>query len=256
MPNQVRLRLVTLKAGEATHLNEIAALWRRAKVQERTVHSGDRTVTISLQTEGAPEFLVSFPDLAGESFQQMWESRECAPTVAASLRSNGVLLFIHADKIRAPGWIVDDVKQIASLGLAVEPGKPVAWNPRFAPTQVQLVDILQSLQSAPLDAGPRRLAVILSAWDKAAPEGKAPDAYLAEHLPLLKQYLEYGLDKAWNVKLFGISAQGGNYDEEGKPPKDDAQRMREMDVPSERICVVSSDGPSHDLTEPLHWLLG
>lgn len=251
----MRLRLVKLKAGEATHLNEIAARWRKAQAQERTFHSGDRIVTMTLGSEASSEFLLSFPDLAGESFQQMWEVRECSAAVAASLRSNGVLMFIHADKIKAPGWIVDDAEQIKALGLEVEAGKPVSWSPRFAPTQVQVVDILQSLQSEPLAAGPRRLSVILSAWDKAAADGKEPEAYLAEYLPLLQQYLQHGLDRSWEVKVFGVSAQGGNYDEHGKPTKDEAQRMREMDVPSKRISVVSRDGLSHDLTEPLYWLL-
>jgi len=250
-----RLSLVTLKAGESAHLNEIASLWRKARVQERTMHAGDRTVTMSLRSEGAPEFQLSFPDLAGESFHQMWEVRECSPDVAASLRSSGVLLFIHADKIKAPGWIVDDAEDAEAAGLSVEPGNLVAWNARLAPTQVKLVDLLQSLRSPPLNVGPRRVAIVLSAWDKAAGAGMTPDEYLAAYLPLLRQYLTHGLCEDWVVKVFGVSAQGGVYDEAGKPAKDEAQRIREMDVPSERISVVSTNGRSHDLTEPLQWLL-
>jgi hypothetical protein len=252
---ETRLSLVSLKAGESAHLNEIAALWRRAKVQERTLHAGERTVTMSLRNGTAPEFQLSFPDLAGESFQQMWEARECAPEVAASLRSANVLLFIHADKIKAPGWIADDAEDAEAVGLPQERGKPVPWNARMAPTQVKLVDLLQSLQAPPLEAGARSVAIVLSAWDKAAGAGMSPDEYLTTHLPLLRQYLSHGLDKAWTVRVFGVSAQGGVYDETGKPPKDEAQRIREMDVPSERIAVVSAEGQSHDLTEPVQWLL-
>ncbi|MBK9616758.1 MAG: hypothetical protein IPO35_15105 [Uliginosibacterium sp.] len=204
-----KLSLVRLKAGESTHLNEIASLWRRAKVQERTLHAGERTVTMSLRSAGAPEFKLSFPDLAGESFQQMWETRECSPEVAASLRSNGVLLFIHADKIKRPGWIVDDAEAAEAAGLPVEPGNPVAWNARLAPTQVKLVDLLQSLESPPLSVGPRRVAIVLSAWDQANGAGMTPDEYLTAHLPLLRQYLTHGLSETWVVKLFGVSAQGG-----------------------------------------------
>ena len=253
---ETRLSLVSLKAGESAHLNEIAALWRRAKVQERTLHAGDRTVTMSLRNGAASEFQLSFPDLAGESFQRMWEARECAPEVAASLRSANVLLFIHADKIKAPGWIADDTEDVEALGgLPGEPGKPVPWNARMAPTQVKLVDLIQSLQAPPLETGARHVAIVLSAWDKAAGAGMSPDDYLTVHLPLLRQYLSHGLDKSWTVRVFGVSAQGGVFDETGKPPRDDAQRIREMDVPSERIAVVSAEGQSHDLTEPLQWLL-
>ncbi|MGN7875932.1 TRAFAC clade GTPase domain-containing protein [Roseateles sp. 22389] len=252
---ETRLSLVSLKAGESAHLNEIAASWRRAKVQERTLHAGDRTVTMSLRNGAAPEFQLSFPDLAGESFQQMWEARECAPEVAASLRSANVLLFIHADKIKAPGWIADDAEDAEAVGLPQEPGKPVPWNARMAPTQVKVVDLLQSLQAPPLETGARSVAIVLSAWDRAAGAGMSPDDYLTAYLPLLRQYLSHGLDKAWTVRVFGVSAQGGVYDETGKPPKEEAQRIREMDVPSERITVVSAEGQSHDLTEPLQWLL-
>lgn len=252
---ETKLSLVTLKAGESAHLNHIASLWRRAKVQERTLHAGDRTVTMSLRTETEPEFQLSFPDLAGESFQQMWETRECASEVAASLGSSNVLLFIHSDKIKAPGWIIDDAEDAEAVGLPVEADKPVPWNARLAPTQVKLVDLLQSLQATSLCWGPRRVAIILSAWDRAAGAGMAPDQYLAAHLPLLGQYLTHGLDEAWRVKVFGVSAQGGVYDETNKPPKDEAQRIRELDVPSERISVVSAEGRSHDLTQPLQWLL-
>lgn len=252
---ETKLSLVTLTAGESTHLNQIASLWRKAKAQERTLHAGDHTVTMSLRTGITPEFQLSFPDLAGESFLQMWETRECPPEVATSLRSSNVLLFIHADKIKTPGWIIEDLEDAEALGVPVEAGKPVPWSARLAPTQVKLVDLLQSLQAPPLDAGTRRVAIVLSAWDKAADAGLSPDQYLTAHLPLLCQYLAHGIDKEWKVKVFGISAQGGIYDENGKPQKDEAQRIREMNVPSERISVVSSEGRSHDLTEPLQWLL-
>ena len=56
--------------------------------------------------------------------------------------------------------------------------------------------------------------------------------------------------------MFGVSAQGGEYDEDDKPPREEAQRMRDVDIPSQRIKVVTEGAESHDLTEPLTWLLG
>lgn len=249
------LTLVSLKAGEAAHLHALAERWLRAQEQDRTRHSGNRTVTMSLRAGDAPEFQLSFPDVAGESFQLMWESRECDEAVSNLLRSAGVMLFIHADTIKSPGWIVDDAKEYAALGLPVEAGVPVPWHPRVAPTQVQLVDLLQSLQTQPLDVGPRRLAVILSAWDTAIGEGLSPQAYVGRYLPLLDQYLNHGLDDGWVVRIYGVSAQGGEYDEVNAAPGVDAERMRAMDVPSGRILVVDGEAIAHDLTAPIHWLL-
>jgi len=191
----IKLKFVTLRAGNATHLNEIASLWRQAKTQERTSVAGDRLVSMTLKAEDEEPNVVTFPDVAGEAFLQMWEERECDENIAQLLKSNGVMFFIHADKINSPGWVVDEAQQCQELGLVYEPGQSVPWKPRLAPTQVQVVDLIQVLQSPPLDVGPRRLAIILSAWDKVQAERLSPEEYLARKLPLLAQYLHNGLNE-------------------------------------------------------------
>jgi hypothetical protein len=251
----VGLKLVNLRGEGIEHLHTLVDRWLRAQAQERTTETKSRTVTMTLREKTGEEFELHFPDMAGESFQRMWEMRECDPSVAAQLRSRGVLLFIHANKYKAPTWVVDEVQQNKALGIVPEPEQPVNWKPEHSPTQVQLVDLLQSLQSTALDAGPRRLAIVLSAWDKAAAEGHAPEAYLDRHFPLLRQYLANGIGEGWVWTAFGVSAQGGEYDEEDKPPREEAQRMRDLNIPSHRIKVVTEDTESHDLTQPLTWLL-
>lgn len=252
---ETKLKFVTLRAGNAAHLNEIASLWRQARRQERTSVAGDRLVSMTLIGDGEEPDVISFPDVAGEAFRQMWEDRDCDEDIAKLLKSNGVMFFIHADKINSPGWLVDEIQQCKELGLQYEPGQVVPWKPRLAPTQVQVVDLLQILQSPALDVGPRRLAVILSAWDKVRDERLSPQEYLARKLPLLSQYVANGLNEGWQVRIYGVSAQGGDYDDD-KSNNTEAERLRAVDLPSERIGVVFGDIQSHDLTEPLHWLVG
>jgi hypothetical protein len=252
---RVRLSLVLLAADEATYLRAISARWAQAKKQDRTFQSGNKTVTLTLKPEDGEVFDLTFPDIAGEAFSQMWEMRECTPSVAEALRATGVLLFIHVDKIKAPGWIADDAALSQGMGVA-QVGEPAPWKPESAPTQIQLVDILRCLQMPPLDVGARKLAVILSAWDKVEVDEVTPERFLEMHLPLLHQYLTHGLDSGWEQRIFGISAQGADYDNVEGAPTADADRMREMAIPSQRIKVVVGDETSHDLTEPLHWLLG
>lgn len=201
------------------------------------------------------EFDLTFPDIAGEAFSQMWEMRECTPAVAEALHATGVLLFIHVDKIKAPGWIADDAALSQGMGVA-QGGEPAPWKPESAPTQVQLVDILRCLQEPPLDVGPRKLAVILSAWDKVEADEVSPARFLEMHLPLLYQYLVHGLGAGWEMRIFGVSAQGADYDGVEGTPTADADRMREMEIPSQRIKVVVGNATTHDLTDPVHWLLG
>lgn len=270
----VRLSLEKLAAEEATYLRAIATRWAQAKKQERTFHSGNKTVKLNLKSEGGEVFDLTFPDIAGEAFSQMWEMRECTTAVAGALRATGVLLFIHVDKIKPPGWIADDAALAEGLGGAPEeadagaapdapsraPGEgqadgTVKWKPESSPTQVQLVDMLRCLQAPPLDVGPRKLAVVLSAWDKVENDEVSPERFLELHLPLLHQYLAHGLTAGWSHLTFGVSAQGAEYDDVKGPPSAEADRMRDMEIPSQRIKVVVGDAILHDLTEPVNWLL-
>jgi hypothetical protein len=279
----VRLSLVTLAADEAPYLRAIATRWAQAKKQERTFHSGNKTVKLTLKSEGGEVFDLTFPDIAGEAFSQMWEMRECTTAVADALRATGVLLFIHVDKIKPPGWIADDAALLEGLSDAPaeanadaapddsdnvpadtsaeaidagQAGGTVQWKPESTPTQVQLVDMLRCLQAPPLDVGARRLAVVLSAWDKVEDDEVSPERFLELHLPLLHQYLAHGLSAGWAHRTFGVSAQGADYDDVKGAPSAEADRMRDMEVPSQRIKVVVGHATSHDLTEPVNWLLG
>lgn len=250
------LRFHTLKEGGASHLNEIAARWRDAKVQDRTAIGGNRVVSVNLKDANDTPVRVTFPDVPGEAYRRMWEDRDCEPEIAEILQSGGVLLFIHADAITPPRWVVDEVAQSKALGLEVPNGQEVPWHPRLAPTQVQLVGLLQLLRSEPLDVGPRKLAIMLSAWDKAEDERLAPNAYLEAKLPLLAQYLRSGAD-AWTYRIYGLSAQGGEYDQldSAAAQRPEAEALRRLDQPSTRIRLVECGPATHDLTEPLAWLM-
>lgn len=251
-----KLTYVSLQTDNIEHLHEIASQWRAAKKQERTAQGGDKLVSMILRAEGGDPQTVTFPDVAGEAFLQMWGQRECDETVAGWLKEAGVLLFIHADKVTVPKWVIQEKLLMEEMGIPAEDEaeEVVDWSPDVAPTQVQLVDLLQSMQTEPLDVGPRRLAIILSAWDKAAGRGLSPEQYLARRMPLLDQFLKYGLHPDWEIRIYGVSAQGGDYDDD-KTKLPDAERLRDIDVPSQRISVVYAGAKSNDLTDPLQWLL-
>ena len=108
----------------------------------------------------------------------------------------------------------------------------------------------------PLDVGPRRLAIVLSAWDTVRDEGLTPIDFLRSRLPLLNQYLRRGADD-WTWRIYGLSAQGGTYDklEDSAERVPEAEELRKLDRPSKRIQLVGPVAETHDLTEPLAWLM-
>lgn len=246
-----------LCSGDITYLNEIASHWRDAKKQNRTSASGSRIVRMNLKNAEQSPLCVTFPDLPGEAYLRMWEERDCVQEVAEVINADGVLLFIHADTVNAPRWVIDEVVLSQHMNVRMIKGQEVEWHARLAPTQVQLVDLLQLLRTYPLDIGPRKLAIMLSAWDKAEDEGLSPQEYLVEKLPLLAQYLTSQAD-GWAWQVYGISAQGGDYDnaDHGTIPSADAERLRNLDSPSLRIKLVKHNQENtNDITEPLAWLM-
>ena len=253
---ETKLKFGGLQAGDGAHLNEIAKQWRSAVVQERTAISGNRLVSMNLVDERTNTFRMTFPDVPGEAYQRMWESRDCEPEVAEGLRAAGVLLFIHSDTIAKPRWVVDEALLAEGMGVEREvERREVSWQPTLAPTQVQLVDILQMLQRSPLNVGVRRVAVMLSAWDKVENEGTRPEEFFGAELPLLEQYLRQPII-GWTVRVYGVSAQGGDYDDgSGLVTQPSAEALRNMETASERIKLVDEDSVGHDLTEPIAWLV-
>ena len=102
-----------------------------------------------------------------------------------------------------------------------------------------------------------KISTVLSAWDKVEEEGRTPERFLAERLPLLKQYLDSKAD-GWEWKVYGVSAQDGDYEKEGESftgtRLEKLQELKALDEPSMRIkCFNTST--SSDLTEPISWLM-
>lgn len=256
---QTSLRFESLRNGDFSHLNALAARWRDGLTQLRTDPS-NQLVSMNLLDGSSVPLRLTFPDLSGESYRVMFEERDCAPAVAEILsRGEGILFCIHADRIRQPHLVVDVVSQSNALGSPIPAGQEVAWSPRLSPTQVQIVELLQLFRLPPLALPSQSIAFALSAWDKVAEEGRTPQAFLAERLPLLDQYLHSGADE-WIWRVYGVSAQGGDYEKENEAlsPSQLAklQELKAMDEPSMRIRVVSESSESPDLTEPIAWLMG
>jgi len=248
----------SIARGDQTHLNRITDRWLGAQEQERTLTNGDTIVGLNLLDGSRRQVHLTFPDVAGEVFSRMWEQRECDHEVAEMLRQGNVVLFIRANKISLPMWVTDITQQAEALGAdeAEEQDDPVSWTPALAPTQVQLVSLLNMLAEGPLDIGGRKLCIMLSAWDKARGEGLAPLPFLVQKLPLLHQFLMTNRD-TWDWQVYGVSAQGGDYDgtNQGVAPRPEAEQLRGVDIAARRI-ILTRDGvaETYDLTTPLAWL--
>lgn len=97
---------------------------------------------------------------------------------------------------------------------------------------------------------------MLSAWDKVIPNDISPENFLADQLPMLDQFIRHS-PNSWAWRIYGVSAQGGDYDPpERKAMSEGVKRLVQSISPSTRIQLFHAGSVSHDLTDPLAWLMG
>lgn len=235
-------------------------------------------VQINLRhTTSGTEIVLEFTDLPGERFEKAFSTRLCTPAFVDLVKqASGLLLFVSADRY------IDDVTILDALGAQSEadeatpqenarPGENAAaqgnpgaesaaqgsdeppYDPDKTPLQVRLVDLLEAFQVEPFARKPFKVAVIVSAWDLT--DEVSADKWLAKRYPLLDQFLRNGQGAA-DVRVYGVSAQGGQLTKKGQDPGPDRDRLLALERPSERIKIVGADVREHDLTSPLLWLSG
>ncbi|MFH0022927.1 hypothetical protein ACFZAC_15140 [Pseudomonas fluorescens] len=244
-----------LSQGNYEHLNGLAKRWRAGSIQQRTQVSGARVVTMRLNDPDGQKVEVSFPDLPGEDFSRMWERRELDEVMLHTLLAPSIVLMVNGDTIKMPAWIVDWNDLYSKMGAEPAEKEAIEWDPSLAPTQVKVVDLLQMLMSGHLNIGRRRLALLISAWDKVEGDGLTPAEILETKLPLLNQYLQSARDP-WTWHVWGLSAQGGEYEDPDKGESiDETERLLDLERASDRIQVVDGETVSSDITKPLKWLI-
>ncbi|MCU1305272.1 MAG: hypothetical protein JWQ87_5556 [Candidatus Sulfotelmatobacter sp.] len=217
-----QLELDTLD-GESKYLNEIRDAWLQYKPVPRNRALSEKLVSMLLRNRKTKVPLaVTIPDPSGESFRLQWTSRQFTTQYDEHLReANGGILFVHSDNIAAP-LRIDMAEALIESAIAHDPSivetidsdgvqsAPKRWDIETSPTQVQLVELLQFILGRDYFRPGFRLAVVISAWDLVDQSVADPSEWVAKHLPLLGQFLDSNTD-AFEVSLYGVSAQGGRY---------------------------------------------
>ncbi|HEY4361435.1 MAG TPA: hypothetical protein VGN17_10710 [Bryobacteraceae bacterium] len=186
------------------------------------------------------------PDVSGEVFQDQWTDRRWTKSFQDALaKIRGALLFIRADTPASNQELLGKMAALPDDGNS----PPVAFDPKKASAQVQLVDVLQFIAQRGQVSRPLKLCVLISAWDTvlkpANLQPKTPGPFLTREWPLLDQYLRSNAD-CFSSRIYGVSALGGTEDE-----------MEALTAlpPQDRVSIVEGDLSSKELTLPLRWLL-
>lgn len=245
--------------GDREHLNEIADRLQSCTQAARTPMSEQRRLDLPLETPDGEVVRLCVPDLSGELWQEALVNRQWSVDIDERVQTaQAKLVFLHSNEIDA-GPTINAVHQLTTiLGDREELSTPTNGDaeveahsvthggfPGRPPTQVDLVDLVQ-LCCEQRGPRPARLCLIISAWDQAT---GTPGDFVSTNLPLLSQYL--ATNRSWlDCQIFGVSAQGGRFDEE-----DEREQLAERDA-IERAVIKAAGGEDTEVGYIVEWAVG
>jgi hypothetical protein len=240
----------SLEGVELEYLNAISTKWASCEEVIRTNQNKIEEVTINLKNRLSDKPMrLWIPDMRGETFNTQFEHREWDEEFDIILdKAYGMLLFVDPRDVKnKPRLIFKENQPYKCFGEELINTDPEqAWSEDLAPSQVKLVDFLQMIDFHKPNIL-RKISVIVSCWDEIKTE-VAPEIWCKKEVPLLYQYLSSNLD-LFDVKYFGVSAQGGSY--EKTETKDS---LLELDDPLERIKVTDGKFTTNNIFSPILWI--
>lgn len=146
-----------------------------------------------------------------------------------------------------PAKETDPVVPEKVIAEAEEAKKPKLYQHKSSSNQVKIVDLLQFLSTHVPGFKSIKVSLVISAWDVVNEyyDNISPEDFLRKKLPLLFQFLNCN-QQSFQVKMFGVSAQGGDYGA-------DIETLEKLS-PDERVIVYDTGGTSKNIAKPIIWL--
>ncbi|OJW12785.1 hypothetical protein [Mucilaginibacter sp. 44-25] len=252
--NDSKLKLGPLTGTDDEYLNEMSNAWMQYEDVPRTSRyklAGENVSITTVNVESGSTVVLDIPDFSGETFKDHYDQRVWTEDFYNRIQdTNSIMLFVSPrQRNNRPKLIVMEQDLLRHMGAKV-PEKVIdftEYDPEYTPNQVKIVDELQFFRKFAKWRWPIKIALMISAWDmiQVAPNTTTnPEEWLKYHIPLLYQYLKCNGD-LFEIKYYGISAQGGNYKN-----KDKIADLNPMD----RIQLQEGNVYLNDITDPILWL--
>jgi hypothetical protein len=222
------------------HLNKIRDTWLALEEMSRSSLRVEQSALLHVRQQSTSAlFDLLIPDIPGESFVRQWIDRRIPHLQAEQLqRAFGVMVFVHCREVESAERLEPRGERAAGVFREM-----AEWDPKHVPTQVRLVDLLQSAQEVS-ERDCLRVAVIISAWDE-VDEAVTPKGWLAAKMPLVDQFLRAN-EESMPFAVYGVSAIGGELVDR------DALALL---PPSLRPRIQVNDAISTDLTLPVQFVV-
>lgn len=235
-----------------SYIDKLQRSYLSFEKQERTKLGDNNQIVFSLIGDGCPDGVeISLLDVSGEIYNEIWTERRFPLDLAEDFKhSECLILFISVKAQYQLAAITETTAGLQTINkeyvedASIVSDEITTWNLGLASKQTMLVELMQCLVSCK-ESYAFSVNIVLSAWDEVYDKDKnmTPKEWLSHNLPLLDQFL-FAHSQHLRVKLYGVSAQGCDLEDEEK-----VDELSKKFTSCERAYVCpEGEGMHHDLT--------
>lgn len=237
-------KLVCSKYPEDTiYLDSLKKIWNNQREVSRSNQLEMKDIILELtDTIDNRTITLCIPDFKGERFAGILQNN-IAPEVEKRLSDSDTVLFF--------------VEYNESEILQEEMGEDAGTRSNMAPTALRLSEMSNWSKNIMLlkyinehYANIRKFAICISAWDKVdVSKYVSVESWLKVNSPFFLNYLKNNVQE---FELYGVSAQGLDYDD--YPEGEDQESIQKKTEDNQRAYVYDTE-KSFDITKPLYSLI-
>ncbi len=227
---------------EQQYLNTVSGEWLRYRKVKRSTDETPHFIDFPLkQKDSDVSFTIELPDVKGEMFEDIIQNDFDNELEKYCKDADGILYFINEmEDVVLKSELMEVVGE-SETGNSDHDGSKIAITPEKLTDMVRNILVLKYLRRV---MGDVRLVVAVSSWDEEETRFSNIDEYFKKKCPALYNFIRFHFS---DFKLYGVSAQGANYDK-GIDGLDD-----KMDN-NERSYVFDTER-RNDLSLPLVYLI-
>lgn len=227
---------------DTSYLDSMAASWLdQTTVQRSQINITDITFDL-IHNQSGHRFQMSIPDFKGERFKLILKN-ETVEEVDSWLKQADCLLFFLSPTSEKKfneeyfGVITQDKQNYQPLE---------EFTVDAIDEWIQNIELLKYIYET---RGDLKIAFCVSKWDKMMSKQIDVEDWIRQEHLFFYNFVKFHFD---NVKYFGVSAQGLDYDHRGEMTE---EKVSELTDQKRRAFVSSGKNRDYDITLPLSWLL-
>lgn len=222
------------------YLDAIGNNWLEQEPVNRSSNISQE-LEFNLKDKNGSVIELAFPDFKGERYKLILQNEVPAEIEAWLKESDRILFFLPPTNEQ-----VFNEEMVVDKNLSAERKPAPTFNVDEIEPWIQNIELLKYIYEV---KGDIKVVFCVSKWDINIAKNVSIQKWIEQEHLFFHNFIKYHFS---NVKYFGVSAQGLNYDKRGELTE---AMVSELTDQGKRAYISSGTDKDYDITKPLAWLL-